>query len=349
MTHAPRVAEGVAVLDHVPAGWDAIVTADLAASPAHRPGLWQAIAAAHASFDWRLLVSYEGGVLEAGAPVIIERRGPFRWLHALPWLLPGSPVALPGTHARADARLASAFAELAREQGAVGGSWSFYRPGAPAPEPSALEQVPGETRRFEAALLPLAGGLDAVRSRMGRKQRQSLDQSLEWPYVFAEDASALDAAYALHLAQSAHWGGHRPLPLEFSRRLLQSGPAESPVARLFTLRSPEGVISATLALDGEHETFVWWSGTHPSARRRGAFARLLWGVAEWAAARGRLRLNLGASTGLPHVAAFKSSLGAAGESYPVRWLSAQHAGAAGRWLARAQAWRRRGRPRGERA
>jgi GNAT superfamily N-acetyltransferase len=121
------------------------------------------------------------------------------------------------------------------------------------------------------------------------------------------------------------------------------------VARLFTLRSPEGVVSATLALDGPHETFVWWSGTHPSARRRGAFVRLLWGVAEWAAARGRLRLNLGASTGLPHVAAFKSSLGAEGERYAVRWLGAEHASTAGRLLARAQAWRRRGRPRGERA
>jgi len=349
MTHVPQDASFTAVLDHVPAGWDALVERDPAASPAHRPGLWQAIAAAIPAFDWRLLVAYEAGVLAAGAPVMIERRGPFRWLHALPWLLPGAPVARPGGHAHADAMLAAAFAGLAREQLAVGGSWSFYRPGAPAPDAGALERLPGETRSFEAALLPLAGGLASVRASMGRKQRQSLDQSLEWPYEFGEDPGALDAAYALHLAQSAHWGGHRPLPLELSRRLLQPGGSDSPVARLFTLRSPEGVVSATLALDGPHETFVWWSGTHLSARRRGAFGRLLWGVAEWAASRGRLRLNLGASTGLPHVAAFKSSLGAQGERYAVRWLGAQHAGPAGRLLARAQAWRRRGRPLGERA
>jgi GNAT superfamily N-acetyltransferase len=347
MTHVPHGASSTAVLDQVPAGWGALLEHDPAASPAHRPGLWQAIAAAIPAFEWRLLVSYEGGELEAGAPVMIERRGPFRWLHALPWLLPGAPVARPGAHALADTKLAAAFAGLAREHGAVGGSWSFYRPGAPAPDAGALEQLPGETRSFEAALLPLAGGLAAVRARMGRKQRQSLDQSLEWPYEFGEDPGALDAAYALHLAQSAQWSGHRPLPLELSRRLLQ--PSDSPVARLFTLRSPEGVVSATLALDGPHETFVWWSGTHPSARRRGAFTRLLWGVAEWAAARGRLRLNLGASSGLPHVAAFKLSLGAEGERYAVRWLGAEHASAAGRLLARAQAWRRRGRPRGERA
>jgi hypothetical protein len=230
----------------------------------------------------------------------------------------------------------------------VGGSWSLYRPGAPEMTASALERVPGETRRFEAALLSLAGGMGALRARMGRKQRQALEQSLALPYAFAEDSHALEEAYALHLAQSSHWGAHRPLPLELSRRLLQQGPADAPVARLFVLRSRDGVASATLALDGPHETFVWWSGTHASARRRGAFARLLWGVAEWAAARGRARLNLGASTGLPHVAAFKSSLGAEGEAYPVRWLSSGLAGPAGRLLARAQQWRRRARPRGER-
>ena len=231
----------------------------------------------------------------------------------------------------------------------MGGSWSFYRPGAPAPEPDVLERVPGETRQFEAALFRLSDGTAALRTRMGRKQRQALDRARERPYEFGEDATALDDAYALHLAQGAQWGAHRPLPLELSRRLLHARAGESPVARLFALRSPAGLVSATLALDGPHETFLWWSGTRASARPHGAFARLVWGVAEWAAARGRQRLNLGASTGLPHVAAFKHSLGAEGERYAVRWLSARHAGFAGQLLARAQSWRRRNRPRGERA
>ena len=349
MTHGPAAAADTTVLDHVPSGWDALLAADPSSSPSHRPAVWDAIAAANPAFEWRLLVTHAGGVLQAGAPVMIQRRGPFRWLNALPWLLPGTPVARPGAHARADEALAAAFASLAREEHALGGAWSLYRPGGPTPAESALELVPGETRRFEAAVLPLSGGLDALRARMGRKQRQALDQSLDRPYAFGEDPGALDAAYALHLAQSAHWSGHRALPLELSRRLLQAGPADAPVARLFTLRSREGVISATLALDGPHETFLWWSGTHPSARRHAAFTRLLWGVAEWAVVHGRLRLNLGASTGLPHVAAFKSSLGAEGERYLVRWLSAQDAGVAGRVLARLQLWQRRGRPRGERA
>jgi hypothetical protein len=85
----------------------------------------------------------------------------------------------------------------------------------------------------------------------------------------------------------------------------------------------------------------------PEGRRTHAFALLLWRVAEWAAARGRQRVNLGASGGLVPVSAFKSALGASTIAYPVRWLGARHASAAGRMIARLQAWRRKGRAMGE--
>ncbi len=338
-----------AVLDHVPPEWDALVANDPASSPSHQPLVWDALVAIFPGYEWRLLVHFEDGALAGGAPVMLSRRGPFRWLHALPWLLPAAPIARPGAHARCDAVLARTFANLARELRVVGGEWSFYRPGAPAPEPATLDTVPGETRRFEAALLPLAGGLEARRAAMGRKQRQSLDQARARGLAFAEDSAALDEAYTLHCQQSRDWPGHRPLPLELSRRLLAARAHGLPVARLFTLRSSRGLVAATLALDGAHETFPWWSGTHPDGRRLQAFTLLMWQVAEWAAARGRQRVNLGASTGLDAVSSFKRSLGAEIESYPVRWLDARHAGPAGRALAGLQAWRRRGRPRGEAA
>jgi hypothetical protein len=342
----PTNLPGCAVEDTVPPGWDDLLVGDPSASPSHRPALWEALAGALPGCEWRVIAFREAGVLVAGVPVVIERRGPFCWLHALPWLLPGAPVARAGAHARADHPLAWAFASLALELGAVGGEWSWYRPEGPAPAAGALALVPGETRRFEAARLPLAAGAGALRERMARTQRQALDHALALPADFAEDPAALDEAYALHLAQSGGWPGHRPLPLELSRRLLRAdGPGE-PAARLFTLRTAGELLSATLALDGPHETFLWWSGTHASARRASAFARLVWSVAEWSAARGRRRLGLGASTGLPHVAAFKRSLGAESEGYDVRWLDASAAGWAGRQLARLQAFRRRGRPRG---
>jgi hypothetical protein len=227
----------------------------------------------------------------------------------------------------------------------VGGQWSFYRPDGPAPSGATLARVPGETRWFDSAVLRLSEGLPAVHMRMSRKQRQALEQARERGYVFADEPDALDEAHALHLSQSRAWTAHRPLPLELSRHLLAAGGAE-PVARLFTLRQRDELVSATLALDGPAETFVWWSGTHAAGRRTHAFALLMWSVAEWAAARGRRRLNLGSSTGLPQVAGFKDALGAESFRYPIRWLDARRrlAGTRAGALQRAV---RRGRPQGE--
>lgn len=337
---------GAAVASEVPADWGELLAGDPSASPSHRPELWESIAAAIPSFEWRLLVVRERGLV-GGAPVVISRRGPFRWLHALPWLLPAPPLARVGAHRAVDEALAGAFDELARELAAVGGEWSFYRPAGPAPDAAALARVPGETRTFAAAVLPLADGIDALHAGIQRKQRQALDQARAQAYAFAEEPDALDAAHALHLRQARTWPGHHPLPLELSRRLLRTGAGDAPVARLFTLRSPAGLVAATLALDGPHETFVWWSGMRPEGRRTHAFALLLWRVAEWAAARGRQRVNLGASGGLVPVSAFKSALGASTIAYPVRWLGDRHASGAGRVIARLQGWRRRGRAMGE--
>ncbi len=337
---------GAVATTTVPDGWSALLAADTSASPSHRPEVWEAIAATIPSFEWRFLAHHDHG-LAGGAPVIVSRRGPFRWLHALPWLLPAPPLARPGTHAAVDDAICAAFARLAMEVRAVGGEWSFYRPDGPMAAMSALEHVPGETRAITAAVLPLAEGTGAIRARLQRKQRQALDQARERPYRFAEEPDAIGESYALHLAQSRHWRGHHALPLELSRRLLRAGPPDAPAARLFTLRSPLGLVAATLALDGPHETFVWWSGMRPEGRRTHAFPLLLWSVAEWAAARGRRRLNLGASGGHSPIAAFKGALGATDVRYPVRWLSARHASAPGRILAAAQSLVRRGRARGE--
>jgi len=340
------LSERAAALDHVPPGWDSLLAADRSASPSHRPEVWSALAATLPGFEWRLLVHEADGALVAGAPVVLAHRGPFRWLHALPWLLPAPPLARPGAHATADAAIARAFSELADEQRVVGGEWSLYRPDGPAPAEAMLASVPGETRWLEAALLRLDGGLEPLRARMSRKQRQALDHARTRDYAFAEEPEAVDEAHALHLAQARAWDSSRALPLELSRRLLAAGGGE-PVARLFTLRSRHGLVSATLALDSAHETFAWWSGTHAEGRRGQAFAFLLWSVAGWAAARGRRRLNLGASTDLRHVAAFKASLGAEAFRYPVRWLDARAAGWPGRAVGALQAIVRRGRPHGD--
>lgn len=321
------------------------MAADPSASPSHRPELWSAFLDVFPAHELRVAAIEEDGRVVGGAPVIAERRGPFTWLHALPRMLPASPLASAGRYAEVDAAVAGAIEELARERRVVGGAWSLYRPAGPGPSGEAIARVTGETRRVEASLIDLSAGLDAALARVERKQRQALRHPRARALAFACDPSALEAAQSLYEAQARAWPGHRPLPLELSRRLLRDD-GGGPAARLFSLADGRGVVSAALALDGPHETFVWWSGTHAEGRRRGAFALLLWRIVEWAHARGRARVNLGASTGLDMVAFFKHGLGAASHRYDVRWLGASHANAAGRALAGAQAWVRRGRARG---
>lgn len=329
----------VAVLDRVPEGWDTLLSADPSATAAHRPVLWEAFTAALPGCSWRVITVHDEGRLVGGAPVMATQRGPWRELHALPWMLPAAPLAVPGAHARTDAAVAQAFTGLAREWRVWGGTWSLYRPEGPPIDEASFAVVPGRVRTVETAVLPLHAGLEARRATMARKQRQALDQALARSFAFAEEPAALDEAYALHLTQSRGWGHHRPLPIGLSRRLLTARDAQGPVARLFTLRSSAGLASATLALDGEHETFLWWAGTHANARRSGAFLRLVWEIARWAEAHGRRRVNLGASLGLPWVASFKQSLGVEGVTHPVRVLDAGFAPAPIRWWAALRAAR----------
>ena len=334
-------------LGRAPAGWDALVAGDPSSSPSHRPAVWETIAATLPDYHVRVLAFEEGGALVGGVPVVELRRGPFRWLHALPSLLPAPPIARQGWHPELDPLAAGQFHRLASELRVVGGAWSWYRGAGDAAYPGEQLRALGETRYIEASVVELARGLDAAFARVGRRERGLLRRPSA-ALAFSDDPAALETSYALHAAQSRHWGGHRVLPLELSRRLLAAGDAPA-VARLFSLRDARGVVSAALALDGPHETFVWWSGTHPDGRAQGAFTLLLWRIVEWAAAHGRKRVNLGASAGLPGVASFKRSLGVTLVRYPVVWLDSRFASAAGRVVARLQSGSWRGRALGESA
>jgi hypothetical protein len=324
------------ILDGPPAGWNDLVLTSAAATPAHRPALWEALAAVLPGLSVRCLAVDVAGTFAGGMAVLVERRAGVHALHALPYLLPGTPLARAGAHAAVDEAAGTGLRSLQRALRAMGGEWALYRPGGPPFAQAALEAVPGRTRWVEAALVDLGDGLDAAWARVDRKSRQEIRQAGE-RLVCAEEPDALDEAYALHLAQSRAWRAHRPLPLELSRRLLaDGGDALGPVARLFTARRAGALVCATLVLDHPKEAMPWWSGADREARRLHAFPRLLWAVVEWAHAAGRARVNLGASAGLDAVSAFKDSLGARTERYPVRWLAATEASLPGRALAALQ-------------
>lgn len=337
------------------------MAADPCATAAHRWRLCSVLAQTLPAMESRFVAVEREGRLVGGASVVIERRAGFHWIHSLPFLLPGAPLAAKGARGEVDAAVARSLAALQRELRAVGGEWSLYRVLEPPPASAAIEAVSGETRMEEAAVVDLAGGLDAAWSRMERKTRQAIRGARSAGLAFAEEPEALPEAYALYVRQARSWRGHRPRPAELSRRLLSpptatgegsgagASGAEAPLARLFTVRDARGLLSAVLALDHPRELMPWWSGTHPDARGRDAAVLLLASVVEWAARAGRARVNLGGSGGLATVAAFKRALGATPVPHPVRWLDARHASPAGRMIAAAQAALRRRRARGEAA
>src|SRR5439155_9746762 len=158
----PSVSDSFRVLDAPAAGWDALARDDPNATPSHRPELWSALADALPGGSVRFVAVESDGSLIGGAGIVLERRAGFEWIHALPWLLGGAPLAAPGRHARVDAAFAAALATLMRERRPVGGEWALYRAAGAEPDPGVLGRVPGETTRIETALVRLDQGLDAV-------------------------------------------------------------------------------------------------------------------------------------------------------------------------------------------
>ena len=179
MVRARNVEVALRFLDGPPTGWSDLLAAAPAATPAHRPALWAALAAVLPGLSLRCLALEAGGALAGGMPVLVERRAGFHALHALPFLLPGTPLARAGAHAAVDAALGAGLGSLQRELRAMGGEWALYRPGGPPVAESALQPVTGETRWFEAALVPLTDGIEAAWARVERKSRQEIRQAGE--------------------------------------------------------------------------------------------------------------------------------------------------------------------------
>ena len=339
--------------DSPPEGWDALARDDPGAAATHRTPFARAIADSIPGMSVEYAVVERDRRLLGGAMVVCERRAGLHWLHGMPFLLSGAPLACPGAHAEVDREVAALLAARARQLRVVGGEWVGYRPtGAPL-DPACLEAIPGETRVVETAIVDLTEGLEAAWRRIERHTRQELAHARRSGIEVTEGAQALEEAYALYCRQAREWSGHRPLPLELSRRLLATSgavdgiQAEEPIARLFAARDARGLLASALVTCGTREVMPWWSGSHPDARRRHAFALLLWSVVEWAAARGCTRVNLGASAGQGAVEEFKQTLGARGYRFPVRWFSDAHAPWPGRLAAWLQGRLWRGRARGE--
>ena len=330
-------------LEGPPAEWDALVHEDPNATPVHRAEVMRVFADALPGCRGAFVAVEEEGALIGGGPLVLERRFGLEWMRAMPYTLPGAPLARHGRHADVDRVVAEALETKARESGVIGGEWVLFRPAGPAVDASAVERLPGETLVTTTEIVDLSAGAAAAYARIGRRERESIASARARGLACAEEPEALDETYALYVAQARAWRGHRPKPLPLLRRLLAG---DLPAARLFTVRDSRGLLAGALALVGEREWLVWWSGSHPEARRKQAFASLLWSVGESAARAGAWRMNVGGDAGRGGIAAFKKSLGAAPLPVPIRWLGSDHASWWGRVVASVQRRMRAGRWRG---
>jgi len=310
-------------VDAPPHEWETLLRQDLGATPLHRPEVVRALVEPVAGWTASFLVVEEGdGSLIGGVPVVFERRFALEWLRAMPFTLPGAPVARASAHPLVDRLVADALDARAKERRIVGGEWVLFRPEGPAVDPSAIAQLAGETRVTETDVVDLSEGASVAYRRVQRRTRESIAAAIARGLRCAEEPEALDEIYALYTLQARAWAGHRPKPVAVLRRLLSGA---TPGARLFTVRDDRGILSGALALVGEHEWMLWWSGSHPDARRHHGFATLVWSMIESAARAGARRFNLGGSAGMDNVASFKKAMGARAVAVPIRWIGSDYA------------------------
>ena len=217
--------------------------------PAHRAEVHEALVAVATSAERRYVVAERDGVAIGGAPAVIERRAGAHWLHALPHLLPAAPISSPGE--RADRRPPRVRGGSRHFSARPARRWGVV---ALPPIGCRLGRRAGVRARRDPHGEGGAASLrpdEAIESRLDRDARHSYRRAQASGLAFAEEPEALEEVYALYVAQSRRWRGHRPLALELSRRLIaaRGSNGSGPVARLFTARDGRRLLVGILVLE----------------------------------------------------------------------------------------------------
>src|SRR5437867_4138012 len=91
----------VRCLDAAPPDWEALASADPDATAAHRPEVWRALCDTLGMALKFVAVEIDGRLAGGGA-ALVERRIGLHWIHALPFLLSGTPLARHDVRAEVD-------------------------------------------------------------------------------------------------------------------------------------------------------------------------------------------------------------------------------------------------------
>ena len=323
-----------------PEDWGRLIADAEGASFAAQPGWLESFRTVQPACQLRILTIRRGDRLVGGVPAVITRRWRRRWLRSLPFGTYGGPLVSRAESNPGEVRgqLASAMARFLEEEKIAGGE-IVHAPlvanSQPYPEWQALSRM---VTQGHAHVVDLAAGVETVESNLKRETRKGFRRAEREEVRVEEDPTALTAVYQFYRAQSRQWRGHRPYDLGFLESLLQH---PSGFARFFVARARGELQAGVLALSGGGETFLWWSGATPSARRTQAFPYLLFQTLRSAAQRGERRVNIGSSGGSTSIERFKWSLGAEPRPLWIYHLRAHPSDLLARALGWARAARRR--------
>ncbi len=321
-----------------PPGWDDLAALGVGAGFFHG-ALWTGCIARHAPGARPLwLVATEAGRLVGGLAAVERRRGPFRLIESHYEGTAGGPAVAPELPPpRQDAvagALLSAFAREGRRPGVLAAG-VVLPPAADARWGPLAARAGLRRRAVPAAVLPLAGGVDAVEYGIFPKNRrnernQALRRGLT-AGVTTHDASLLEEYHGVYLAAARRWGVD-PAPLPLLRALLLGGAG---AVFLSWVRWEGRVVGGHFNLHHDGTVTAWNGATAPEHNDKHPATLLVWTDIEEACRRGAAWLDLGGSGGVAGVARFKELLGAREE---IR----------GRWESAAPAYRLWGRLRGSR-
>jgi len=320
-------------LEAPPDGW-----ADLCARDGHsglflRPEWMTVVCRADPEFRPGWLAVETGGKLVGLWPFTTARRKGFSEVVSLPFGSHGGPILDPSAGPGTARELAAGFRNLAGKPGVVRFEATVF--GASADLTAALDTELGAwARPFHTHVIDLTGGFDRLwtdaydkesRTCVRKSERAGVEVAVE------TGPEAVDALYAMYLANSREWSESAP----YTRAALEAAlDVLGDDARIWMARLRGEPLVGNLTLyDRGRTAYPWIAGSSPEARAVRANHLLNDRMLRDACARGFRTWNFGGSAGNPGIEAFKESLGA--ERRPVlryyheaRWRS---------WLRRSSA------------
>ncbi len=279
----------------------------------HTPAWMEALSAAFESFRSRWIVAREGEGIVGLMPYIEAVRGPFRFMHALPFGTYGDPLSF---DLQTRVRLLESFFSSARRPACLVARAHVLNATTTDIFPRGVD-----TKMDECRMIRLEDGFEKYwYTDVKNKKRQDCNRGerLGVTVRSLDSDDELAGLYNLYKVESHGWGGVHPYPRALFRELFA--------------RTEEGVLILGAFLDGEllggHIDFyfgktaqAWQAGMSERSSEYSAGALLVKHAVKEACGMGVTGFNLGSSGGNRGIIFFKESMGGGEFRFPVGEVS----------------------------